>query len=91
MSDHQDQLDRIESLLRFMADTQQRKDWYSCEEFSRLVSLAPFTIRKYCRDGRLAAQKRGIRRGQADEWVLSHAEYLRFERDGLLPTQTHAE
>ena len=80
-----EQLDRIEALLRRWSDQQPRREWYTVAEFAAIATLAPFTVRKYCRDGRLNAQKRGVTRGQTSEWVLSHEEYLRYERDGLLP------
>ena len=45
---------------------------------------AEFTIREYCRLGRLRAEKRQSGRGAYPQWVLSHAELERYQREGLL-------
>lgn len=86
MSDEfESQLDRIEALVRAIFERQQVKDWYNVEEFAKLVGLAPFTVRQYCRQGRLKAHGRSVQRGRGSEWALSHEEYLRYQRQGLLP------
>jgi hypothetical protein len=61
------------------------KDWYSTEEFARLAGKAEFTVREWCRHGRVRAQKRLSGRGASSAWVVSHAELLRYQREGLLP------
>ena len=49
------------------------------------VCKAEFTVRAWCRLGRVNAHKRTSGRGAYESWVISHAEFLRFQRDGLLP------
>lgn len=80
-----ERLGRIEVLVAAIAAHQALRDWYSVEQFAALVGLAPFTVRKYCREGRLEASKRNVPRGRTSEWVISHKEYLRYQKDGLLP------
>jgi len=80
-------LKRIESMLAVLIGRQTIKDWYSVEEFARLVSKAEFTVREWCRLGRIHAEKKGSGRGAHASWVISHDELLRYQREGLLPLQ----
>jgi hypothetical protein len=69
------------------AMTQQRlvKDYYSTEEVARIVGKAPYTVREWCRYGRLRGEKRKCGRGNSKEWAVSHAEVLRYQNEGLRP------
>src|SRR4051812_19147845 len=82
-------LDRIEVQLAEMRDllASQKtiKDWYTTEEFATLVAKAEFTVREWCRLGRVRGEKRHSGRGKHREWVVSHDELLRYHREGLLP------
>jgi hypothetical protein len=60
------------------------RDWYSTEEVARLLGRAEFTVREWCRNGRIHAEKKGSGRGKYQSWVVSHAELLRVQREGLL-------
>lgn len=75
-------LERIESLLVMLIHTQV-KDWYSVEEFARLVGRSEFTCRQWCRLGRIEARKKASGRGAHAAWAISHAELQRFQREGL--------
>lgn len=81
-------LDRIElqlaGVLDLLASQRTIKDWYTTEEFAALVGKAEFTVREWCRLGRVRAEKRQSGRGKHREWVVSHDEMLRYQRDGLL-------
>lgn len=77
-------LERMEGMLKALLEREQVKEWYTTEEFARLVGKAEFTIREHCRLGRLSAKKSNSGRGPSQAWVISHAEYLRFQREGLL-------
>jgi hypothetical protein len=79
-------LENIEAMLAVLVERQQVQEYYTTREFARLVgNKAEFTIREYCRLGRLRAEKRQSGRGKHPAWVLSHAELLRYQREGLLP------
>ncbi len=80
-----ERLDRIESLLAALVERETVKDWYSTDEFARLVGKAEFTVREWARLGRIHAEKRQSGRGAHPAWVISHDELLRYRRDGLLP------
>jgi hypothetical protein len=81
----EERLERIEAMLVVLVDRQQVREWYSVEEFARAVGKAEFTVREYCRLGRLNAEKRRSGRGAYPQWVLSHDELERYRRHGLLP------
>ena len=80
-----DRLARIESMLKQLVERQAVKDFYTPEEFARLVGREAFTCREYCRLGRIHALKKSSGRGKHASWVIPHAELLRFQREGLLP------
>jgi hypothetical protein len=83
-------LERIEAVLGELRRQRTVKDWYSTEEVAQLVGKAEFTVREWCRLGRVKAEKRRSGRGAYPAWVISHAELLRIQREGLLPTQRPA-
>lgn len=78
-------LERIEALLAALIERQQVKEWYSTSEAAKLLGVAPFTLREWCRLGRCHAKKKCSGRGAHPSWTVSHEELLRIQRDGLLP------
>ena len=83
----EERLEKIECMLLVLVERQQAKEWYSVEEFARIVGRSEFTCREYCRHGRIRAEKKESGRGAYASWAISHAELLRFQREGLLPIQ----
>ncbi len=83
----EEKLDKIEKLLLVLVERQQVREWYSVEEFARIVGRAEFTCREWCRHGRIRAEKKESGRGAYASWTISHSELLRFQREGLLPAQ----
>ncbi len=81
----EERLERIEGLLATLVERQTVKDFYEIEEFARLVGKAEFTVREWCRLGRVRGLKRRSGRGPHAAWVLSHDELERYRREGLLP------
>jgi hypothetical protein len=86
----EERLDKIESMLTVLVERQQVREWYTTHEFAKTVGKAEFTIREYCRLGRLRAEKRQSGRGAHPQWVISHAELERYGRNGLLPVRRPA-
>jgi hypothetical protein len=80
-----ERLERIEAMLTVLVEQQQVREWYTTQEFAAKVGRAEFTIREYCRLGRLKAEKRSSGRGAHAQWVLCQAEWERYSRHGLLP------
>jgi hypothetical protein len=58
---------------------------YSVEEFAAQVKRRPYSVREWCRLGRIRASKSLTGAGPAKRWVIAHAELDRFRREGLLP------
>ena len=86
----EERLARIEGMLAVLVERQTVREWYTTEQVARLVGKAEFTCREWCRRGRLRAEKRVSGRGAYPAWVISHAELLRYQREGLLPAQRPA-
>jgi excisionase family DNA binding protein len=82
-----DRLERIEGKLDQLLETQLVRDYYTTAQAAAYLGLAEFTVREWCRLGRLRAEKRRSGRGAHYQWVISRAELLRYEREGLLPVQ----
>jgi hypothetical protein len=80
----EERLEKIEALLASLVERQQVREWYSVEECARILGRASFTVREWARHGRIIASKKNSGRGAHAAWVISHAELLRYQRDGLL-------
>jgi hypothetical protein len=89
LADQLDQLTgrlaRIEAALSTLIEQRMVKEWYSTEEVAKLLGKAPFTVREWCRLGRVRASKRNCGRGYHSEWMISHEELTRLRSHGLLP------
>lgn len=79
----EERLQRIETMIAVLVEGQQVRQWYSIEEFARAVGRSEFTIRQWCRQGRIEARKKGSGRGAHAAWAISHEELERFRREGL--------
>ncbi|HYV34601.1 MAG TPA: helix-turn-helix domain-containing protein [Gemmataceae bacterium] len=78
-------LDRIETALADLSRQRTAKEWYSTAEVGSLLARAEYTIREYCRLGRIRARKKPCGRGKGGEWLISHEELTRVRNEGLLP------
>jgi hypothetical protein len=82
-------LDKLETLLteffEFVTVKGTVKEFYTTEEAAILLGKRPFTVRNWCRLGRVNAVKARAGRGGEEEWRIAHAEILRIQNEGLLP------
>lgn len=78
-------LAKIETLLASLVEQRTIKEWYSTAEVATTLGKAEFTVREWCRLGRVHAEKKKSGRGVASEWIVSHAELTRIRNEGLLP------
>jgi len=86
----EERLEKIEVMLAVLVERQQVREYYDIEAFSRLVHRAEYTVRQWCLHRRISAEKKFSGRGAHTGWAISHAELLRFQREGLRPA-AHVE
>ncbi len=84
-----ERLDRIEAVLQTLVQQKTVKDWYSTGELAQFLGKAEYTVREWCRMGRIHAKKRQYARGAYPEWLISHEEMQRIQNEGLLPLPKH--
>jgi hypothetical protein len=82
-----DRLERLETMLKMLVERPRTKEYYTTIEAGKVLDRDPFTVREWCRHGRIHAQKRKTGRGKSCEWMISHDELVRIENHGLLPIQ----
>ena len=78
-------LDRIEVLLFSLVEQESKKEYYTTAEVAKILARAEFTVREWCRLGRIWAEKRQCGRGASKEWMISNEELTRIRNEGLLP------
>jgi hypothetical protein len=84
-------LDRFERLESEVAQLREllrartiEKEYYSTKEAAQLLGKRPYTVREWCRLGRINSVKTLSGRGIDEEWRVSHEEILRIQNEGLL-------
>jgi hypothetical protein len=82
-----ERLDKLEAMLADVLHQRATKDWYTTDEVAQILGKARFTVREWCRHGRVHCRKKNTGRGRHLEWVISHEELLRIQREGLLPLE----
>ena len=80
-----ERLDRIEEALRTLLQQRVEQTFYSTGDAAKILGKAEFTVREWCRLGRIRAEKRPCGRGNSKEWMISHDELQRIQAEGLLP------
>lgn len=83
-----EQLDRIEQMLETLLGERIPQEYYSTTEAAKILERADFTVREWCRHGRVLAEKRACGRGNSREWMISHDELIRIQSEGLLPSHS---
>ena len=84
-TDFAQRLDRIELMLQAIIEQRAIKDWYTTAEVAKVLGKAEFTVREWCRLGRVRAEKKKCGLGTSSEWIISHEELTRVRNEGLLP------
>jgi excisionase family DNA binding protein len=92
-----ERLDRFEEGFMQVASnlallTRQRtvKEAYTPKEVAELLGKKEYTVREWCRLGRIAAKKLPNGRGNEGEWRIPHKELMRYQTEGLLPLSPQA-
>jgi hypothetical protein len=76
-----DRLGRIEACLANLLEQRVAKEFYSTAEVAAIVGRAEYSVREWCRQGRVAAQKNANGRG----WLISNDELIRIRNLGPDP------
>ncbi len=87
-------MNRIEQSLEALAKTsvqQVVKAYYSTKEAAELLGKRPYTVREWCRLGRINAEKAEFGRGLDEEWRISHEEIERIRNQGLLTVKAESQ
>src|SRR3954468_18502715 len=81
-------LDEMQATLNqihgMIAGPKATREWDTVEEVAAMLNKTPYTVREWCREGRINATKRPERRGGAELWSISAAEVARYKDEGLL-------
>jgi len=78
-------LQRIEAMLENLHGSHFRKDFYTIAEVAEIVDRSEYTVREWCRLGRVHGEKSQVGCGSATEWRISHDELERIRNEGPLP------
>jgi hypothetical protein len=78
-------IDRLVEISEQSAQAQPARESYSSAETARLLGKRPFTVREWCRLGRIKAKKRPCGSGASFAWEISASEIERIRNHGLLP------
>ena len=80
---------KLAEILGALASPRAARESYSTEEVAKLLGKSDYTVREYCRLGRINATKRQESRGGAALWSISAAEVARLKDHGLLPIDSN--
>ncbi|MEM9365672.1 MAG: hypothetical protein AAGD07_06720 [Planctomycetota bacterium] len=78
-------LEMIEEKLNQLLEAKSIQEWYDTKTVGQLLGRSAYSVREWCRQGRVRAEKRVCGRGSAKEWMISHEELQRIRSMGLLP------
>jgi hypothetical protein len=76
---------RLDRLLDYIIQQKTVKENYTPTEVAKVLGKKPYTVREWCRLGRINAVKGVPGRGGEGEWRISHEELERYRNHGLLP------
>lgn len=84
----EERLAQLEGLVQEVRNAQQSsapaKEYYTTAEAAQLLGKRPYTVREWCRLGRVRGEKAAYGRGLDEEWRISHDELVRVQNEGLL-------
>ena len=75
----------IKAALALLTSQHQVQDWYDTTTAAKILGRSSYSVREWCRLGRVRAEKRHCGRGTSKEWMISHEELMRIKSEGLLP------
>ncbi len=85
MHELQEQLNRLEQKLDALLQQRTIQEWYDTNTVAEILNKSAYSVREWCRLGRVNASKRRTGRGRTKDWMISHEELMRIKAEGLLP------
>lgn len=79
----------VEEIRDLLVRQRPEKDKYTVPEAAKILGKKPFTVREWCRLGRVKAEKAACGRSSEGEWLISREEIVRVQNEGLEPEHTH--
>jgi hypothetical protein len=76
---------KMDQIFDKLTGPREDRSCYTVEETAEKIGRRPYTVREWCRSGRINATKRVERRGGAELWSVSAAELTRYRNEGLFP------
>jgi excisionase family DNA binding protein len=86
-----DEISGIKAHVAMILRQRTIKDYYTTKEVAELLGKKEYTVREWCRLGRVGAIKLGHGRGNEGEWRIPHEALECYQREGLLPPSRHAQ
>ena len=90
MNEIANRLERIGKKLDALIRNRVAQEYYSTAATAKILGKAEFTVREWCRTGRIHAEKRECGRGHSREWMIDHEELQRIQSEGLLAIRRRA-
>src|SRR5947209_3311084 len=91
----QAQLDEMRTMILRIHEKldgpREARTWYTVSEAAKLLGRKRYTVREWCRHGRINAVKRSEKRGDSELWSISSDEIARYQDKGLLPERGYRE
>lgn len=79
---------KLDVLLVLVEQGRRAREWYTTADAGMALGRDKYTVREWCREGRIRAEKRQAGRGKAKEWMISAEEVERIKNYGLLPLRS---
>jgi hypothetical protein len=79
-----------EDIKKWIDQRPHEKEVWTTREVALEFKRRPYTVREWCRHGRMKAQKLPGGRGKQGEWRIAREEIDRYRREGLLPSPPEA-
>ena len=61
------------------------RSFYKVEEVAKILDRTPYSVREWCRHGRIHAKKQSASFRGAERWQIAAEELNRYRNFGLLP------
>lgn len=84
------QVAEMKASLALLLKQQTVREFYTVKQVAEMLGKKEYTVREWCRLGRLAAKKLPGGRGNEGEWRIPHEELERYQNEGLLPLSPQA-